>query len=93
MIDLNNYADVFTDKQLDIVQGNLKAYLCNYGYLKIEKADIGKGYYVYTDKESAEHRCWTQYCYNIDYLNGWLYGAVQAVNRVMKPLPELDFSN
>lgn len=29
---------------------------------------------------------WTQYCYNIDYLNGWLYGAVQAANGIMKPI-------
>lgn len=37
-------------------------------------------------KERKESGLWTQYCYNIDYLNGWLYGAVQAINRIMKPI-------
>lgn len=25
-----------------------------------------------------------QFCENIDYLNGWLYGVVQAVNGIIK---------
>ncbi len=41
---------------------------------------------VYTDEQRADSGSWTQYCYNIDYLNGWLYGAVQAVNGIMKPV-------
>lgn len=35
---------------------------------------------------ATESGSYTQYCYNIDYLNGWLYGAVQAVNGIMKPI-------
>ena len=29
---------------------------------------------------------YTQYCPSLDYLDGWLYGAVQAVNGIMKPV-------
>ena len=31
---------------------------------------------MFTDDSSS----WRHYCYNIDYLNGWLYGCVQTVN-------------
>ena len=48
--------------------------------------DYGKGFYIYTDEQRAESGCWAQYCYNIDYVNGWLYGAVQAINGIMKPI-------
>ena len=37
-------------------------------------------------RKKKKQGSWTQYCYNIDYLNGWLYGAVQAVNGIMKPI-------
>ena len=41
--------------------------------------------HVFTSKERYEQYSWTQYCENIDYLNGWLYGCVQAINGIMKP--------
>ena len=75
-----------TVKQMEIIADNLRAYKCNFGYIAIEKAEYGKGFYVFTDEERKEHGSWTQYCYNIDYLNGWLYGAVQAVSGIMKPV-------
>lgn len=75
-----------TKSQMEIINANLTAYKNNFGYIRIEKEDYGKGFYVYTDKQRAENGSWTQYCYNIDYLNGWLYGAVQAVNGIMKPI-------
>ena len=78
--------NVFTRSQMESINDNLRAYLANFGYLKITKADYSKGFYVYTDEQRAESGSWTQYCYNIDYLNGWLYGAVQAVNGIMKPI-------
>lgn len=69
---------------MEIISDNLRAYKANFDYIKIEDAYYGGGFYVYTDEERAETGAYTQYCYNIDYLNGWLYGAVQATNKIMK---------
>ena len=73
-----------TTKQKEIISDNLKAYKANFDYISIENEDCGKGFYVYTSPERKESGSWTQYCMNIDYLNGWLYGAVQAANGMMK---------
>lgn len=75
-----------TAKQNELIKDNLTAYINNFGYIKIEKADYGGGFYVYTDEQRAAAGVYTQFCYNIDYLNGWLYGAVQAAKGVMKPI-------
>ena len=75
-----------TKKQMEVIGDNLKAYKSNFDYIVIEKEDYGKGFYVYTSQDRKEQGSWTQYCYNIDYLNGWLYGCVQAINGVMKPI-------
>lgn len=74
-----------TKKQMETISDNLKSYLTNFGYISIERAEYGGGFYVYTDENRKDTGSWTQFCYNIDYLNGWLYGAVQAVNSIMKP--------
>jgi len=79
-----------TAKQREIIKDNLKSYLNNFGSLTIEKTDYGPGFYVFRndqerDRDNAsEGHTWIQFCYNIDYLNGWLYGAVQAANGIMK---------
>ena len=75
-----------TKREKEIIKDNLNSYLKNFGYLHIEKADYGNGFYVFTSEERKESGSWTQFCYNIDYLNGWLYGAVQAANKVMKTI-------
>lgn len=67
-----------TQRQKDIIQDNYNAFVANFGELRIEKEDYGKGFYVYLP---ADATTFIQYCYNLDYLNGWLYGAVQAANR------------
>lgn len=72
-----------TKKQKEIIKDNLNAYIANFGYIAIEKEDYGKGFYVFTSEECKASGNWIQYCYNIDYLNGWLYGAVQAVNGII----------
>lgn len=77
---------IMTAKQKEVIKDNLNAYIANFGYIKIVHEDYGKGFYIYTDEQRAESGCWTQYCYNIDYVNGWLYGAVQAINGIMKPI-------
>ena len=73
-----------TNKQKEKIKDNLNAYKANFGYIEIVK--VGKGFYIYTSKESRASGCWTQFCENIDYVNGWLYGAVQAINGIMKPI-------
>ncbi|NDO52182.1 hypothetical protein FMM75_23415 [Lachnospiraceae bacterium MD335] len=59
-----------TKRQKEIIKDNFNAYIANFGYIAIEKEDYGKGFYVYTSEERKESGSWTQYCYNIDYLNG-----------------------
>ena len=73
-----------TKKQELLIKDNLTAYKANFDYIKIEDADYGDGFYVFTSEERYEQKSWTQYCYNVDYLNGWLYGCVQAANGIMK---------
>lgn len=75
---------VFTPKQFITVRSNLRAYIANMGYIRIEKADYGTGWYIYKSVEDAKNGSYVQFCENIDYLNGWLYGVVQAVNGIIK---------
>ena len=72
-----------TNKQREIIKDNLRAFIANFGDVKIEKEDYGEGFYVFSPADSKSH---VQYCYNIHYLNGWLYGCVQAVNGMVKPI-------
>lgn len=74
---------VFTDRQNEIIKDNLRAFIYNFGEVRIEKADYGKGFYVFSPSTSIHY---VQYCYDIHYLNGWLYGCVQAVNGMVKPI-------
>lgn len=67
-----------TAKEKEIIKDNLYAFIHNFGEVRIEKEDYGKGFYVFYPKESES---WIQYCYDINYLNGWLYGVVQGVVR------------
>ena len=72
-----------TEKEMEVIKDNLRAFTHNFGDVRIEKENCGKGYYVFypTDAET-----WIQYCYNIGYLDGWLYGVVQgAVRGEFKP--------
>lgn len=71
----------FTTRQQEIIKDNLNAFKANCKSFRIEKDDYGKGFYVFVPATSDS---WVQYCYNIDYLNGWLYGAVQAMNKIVK---------
>lgn len=59
-----------TIRQKEIIKYNLNAYRANFDYISIENDDYGKGFYVYTSPERKEQGEYTQYCYNIDYLNG-----------------------
>lgn len=75
-----------TNKQKEIIADNLRAYIANFGKIIVEKADYDRGFYVYLNEQEKGEGHYIQYCYNIDYLNGWLYGAVQAANGIMKSI-------
>ena len=69
-----------TKKQEDIIRDNLRAFVHNFGEPKIVADEYGKGFYVYYPAD-IETDCWIQYCYDLSYLDGWLYGVVQGRNR------------
>ena len=83
-ISVKDIKKFFTLRQMAINKDKLRAYFVNIGYIHIEKADYGKGWYIFKSAEDAKNGSYVQFCENIDYLNGWLYGVVQAVNGIIK---------
>lgn len=79
-----------TKRQKEIIKDNLNAYIANFGYIVIEHEECGKGFCVFTSEERKASGSWTQYCYDIDYLNGWLYGAGQTACNVIKPIKKVE---
>lgn len=67
-----------TNRQKEIISDNLRAFVHNFGEPTIVKEDYGKGFYVFRPGDNPKENSWVQYCYDINYLNGWLYGCVQA---------------
>lgn len=67
-----------TAREKEIIKDNLRAFTANFGEVRIEDADYGNGFYVFYPTESES---WIQYCYSIEYLDGWLYGIVQGAVR------------
>lgn len=65
-------------KQKEIIKDNLRAFTNNFGDVRIEKESYGKGFYVFYPADADSY---IQYCYDINYLNGWLYGIVQGAVR------------
>jgi hypothetical protein len=83
VIDLNR----LTEQQREKLSDNYRAYVHNFEKPIIVTEDYGKGFYVFRNAEDWKNgNSWVQYCYNIDYLNGWLYGAVQAKCKQLKVL-------
>lgn len=74
--------DVFSKKQTEIIKDNLNAFINNFGVPRVVPADFGGGFYVFSPGETSDS--WVQFCYDISYFNGWLYGAVQAENKCIK---------
>ena len=70
-----------TDREKKIIEDNLRHFENNFGELIIEKEELCDnttyGYYIYYP--SKEH-C-VNFCYDISYLDGWLWGVVQGLNR------------
>ena len=69
-----------TKRQKEIIADNLRAFKANFGEVRIVDADYGGGFYVFYPADKPNDS-WIQYCYDIDYLNGWLYGVVQGCVR------------
>ena len=75
-----------TKKQKEKIADNLRAFETNFGKVTIRKADYGSGFYVYYPAEFYPEGNYIQYCYSLDYLDGWLYGVVQgAIRGEFKP--------
>ena len=66
-----------SNKNKELIRDNLQAFINNFGDLRIESYDK-KSFYVFYPADSESY---IQYCYDINYLNGWLYGVVQGVVR------------
>lgn len=74
-----------TKKQIEKIQDNLRAYENNFEKPFIVQEDYGKGFYVYRNENDFKNgNSWVQFCYSLDYLDGWLYGAVQAKCKQLK---------
>lgn len=67
-----------TKYQISVLGNNLRAFTHNFGEPRIERADYGSGFYVYYPADSESY---IQYCEDIHYLDGWLYGCVQGFLR------------
>ena len=67
-----------TKRQEQSIEKNLRAFTNNFGAPKIVCEDFGRGFYVFFP---ADAETYIQYCENINYLDGWLYGVVQGCLR------------
>lgn len=45
-----------TKRQEEIIKDNLRSYKANFDFIKIEDADYGSGFYVFTSEERAKKR-------------------------------------
>ena len=68
-----------TKSQEEKIKNHLKAFEDNFGEVRIEREY--SGIYVFHPADS-EH--YVQRCPDIDYLNGWLYGCIQANMGIVK---------
>lgn len=67
-----------TRQQEEVIKTNLAAFITNFGEPRIVRVPYGGGFNVYFPADSTAY---IQYCPNINYLNGWLYGCVQGYMR------------
>ena len=72
-----------TKLEKNIIESNLKAFEANFDEIYLYKFHHG-AFEVYMAKSDIIDNTYIQYCDNIDYLNGWLYGAVQGALRLSR---------
>ena len=77
-----------TNKQYEVIKDNLHAFLVNFGPVRIESYD-GKSFNLYYPADAPEGE-YIQHCYDISYLDGFLYGCVVGVLRVMHMAGKFD---
>lgn len=80
--------DFMTKHQEELIDQNRQAYVTNFGYLGLTRSADGKGFLVYKSPTDELTGNYIQYCPNIHYLNGWLYGAVQGALILKSKLAE-----
>lgn len=66
-----------TTRERELINDNMQAFIHNFGPVKIE-GNYTTGFYVFYPAEADSY---IQYCYDISYLDGWLYGVVQGAVR------------
>ena len=71
----NRYKNVFTQEEYDSIVTNLYPFIKNFGYPEIKKADL-VGWFIFLNGNPIP----ITYCYDISYLDGWLWGCVQGAN-------------
>lgn len=76
---LSKYSYQVTQKEADKIRKNLEAFIFQFGFEPILRKDKDKNFYIFLSAEAEEKDEYIQRCENIDYLNGWLYGAVQTI--------------
>lgn len=72
------------EKELNIIERNLKAFKFNFtDEIKILK--FNRHYYIFKAEEiNEQYSNYIQVTDNINYINGWLYGAVQTACKMIK---------
>ena len=80
--------DTLNKRITEIIKDNWRAYCNNFETpIIIKESD---GFYVYKNiKDHENGESYIQYCYNVSYLDGWLYGAVQAANKIMNKIHKI----
>lgn len=61
---------------------NYKAFEANFDPIKIIK--YNNHFYIYNTTEPADYNSYIQHTDSKEYVEGWLYGAVQAANKIVK---------
>ena len=69
--------NIFRKQEFETVKDHLEAFINNFGDVRIERPLPTEGFYVYYPASSTYH---IQYCVDVNYLDGWLYGVVQGNN-------------
>lgn len=80
----NRWAEFgMTEGEYKVIEDNLRCFEYRFGKLRVKRFSDGNGFYVFNPANPADV---VGYCPNITYLNGWLYGCVQAKEGTVKPI-------
>lgn len=70
-----------SDEDYNLLYNNLRAFCMNFGKIRLRTVESGIEIYVNGNMNTYE-----DFAYNVDYLNGWLYGCVKVNNKRIKPI-------